>query len=65
MQNINRLTDFEKFMVTKGDGAVVVGRLGAWDWHMHTEVYGMIDQQRHAYNTENSTQYSVIICVGK
>ena len=21
-------------------------RLGVWDWHMHTEVYGMIGQWR-------------------
>ena len=33
-------------MVTKGDrlGGGEDG-LGVWDWHMHTEVYGMIGQQ--------------------
>ena len=44
MQNRNRLTAFEnKFMVTKGDRRGRDG-LGVWDWHMHTEVYGMIGQ---------------------
>ena len=33
--------------------------LGIWDWHMHTEVYGITGQW------ENFTQYSVIIYVGK
>ena len=36
-------TDLEKIMVTKGNrwGQGKEG-LGLWDWHMHTEVYGMI-----------------------
>ena len=36
-------------MVTKED-RWWVGRdgLGVWDWHMHTEVYGMIGQQELA-----------------
>ena len=33
-----------------------------WDWHMHTEVYGMIGDL--LYSTENSTQYSVMVYVG-
>ena len=39
----NRITDFT---VTKGDQSGF-GRdgLGVWDWHMHTEVCGMICQQ--------------------
>ena len=31
-------------MVTKGDGEAGRDGLGIWDWHMHTEVYGMISQ---------------------
>ena len=38
----NRLTDFEKLLVTKGLG------LGVWDWHMHTEIYRMTGQKRPA-----------------
>ena len=33
---------------------------GVWDWHMHTEVYGMIGQQGTAVE-QRTTQYSVII----
>ena len=53
-------------MATKGD-RWVGGRdgLGVWDWHTHTEVYGMTGQWGPAYSTENSTHYSVIIYVGK
>ena len=42
----NRLTDLEnKLLVTKGDrwGSGKDG-LGVWDWHMHTEIYGMTSQ---------------------
>ena len=39
--------------------------LGVWDWYMHTEVRGMTGQWDLLYSTENSTQYSVIIYVGK
>ena len=48
LHNTNRLTDFEnKLIVTKGDKCRE-GRdgLGVWDWHMHTEVYGMTGQRR-------------------
>ena len=41
-----RDSDFEKVMLTKGDkweGGK--DRLGVWDWHMPTEVYGMPGQQ--------------------
>ena len=36
---------FKKIIFTKGDRRDG-GRdgLGIWDWHMYTEVYGMIDQ---------------------
>ena len=41
---LNRHTDFEKKpLVTKGDR--LGGWTGVWDWHMHTVVYGMTDQQ--------------------
>ena len=36
-----------------------------WDWHMHTEVYGMITSEDMLYSTENSTQSSVLIYVEK
>ena len=34
-------------MVTKGNRYGEEGEMdwGVWDWHMHTEVYGMITQQ--------------------
>ena len=35
------------------------------DWHMNTEVCGMIGQWGPASSTEHSTQYSVVIYVGK
>ena len=67
MQNRNRLTDFEKLILTKGDRWGVGRRdgLGVWDWHMHTDIYGMIGQWGLLYSTGNSTQYSVLIYVGK
>ena len=41
-------------------------RLEVWDWHMHTEVYRMVGQQGPTvYSTGNSTQYYVIIYMGK
>ena len=41
LQKRNRFTDFEnKLMATKGNG-LGRDRLGVWDWHMHTVVYGM------------------------
>ena len=37
-----------------------------WDWHMHTEVHGMIGQWGPAViSTVNPTQYSVIVCLEK
>ena len=46
LQNRNRLKAFEKLMFTKEDrwGWQGSDGLGVWEWHMHTEVYGMIDQ---------------------
>ena len=63
LQNRNRLTDFEKLLVTKGDR----DRFREWegwtggvsDWHMNTEVYGTIASRNLLYSSENSTQYSV------
>ena len=34
--------------------------LGVWDWHMHTEVYGMAGNGDLPYGAENCTQYPVI-----
>ena len=33
-----------KIMVTKGDKWGGRDGLGLWDWHMHTEIYGIIGQ---------------------
>ena len=44
LQNRNRLTDFEKFMVIKGDRWQGDGWTGVWDWPMHPEAYGMTGQ---------------------
>ena len=45
MQTRNRLTDFEKHMVTKGYSyRHGMGGLGVWDWDMCTEIYGMVGQ---------------------
>ena len=35
--------DFLNLWLPKGTGGDGEG-LGVWDWHMHTEVYGMIGQ---------------------
>ena len=45
LQNRRRLTHSEDLMVTKGD-RLGSGRdgLGIWDWHMNTQIYGMIGQ---------------------
>ena len=59
-----RLIDFEnKLMVTKGDRLGAGDGLRIWDWPIPTEVYGMIGNLM--YRSDNSTQYSVIIYVGK
>ena len=39
LQNRNRLIDFEKYMVTKGDRWQGGDGLEVWDWHMHTYIY--------------------------
>ena len=48
-------------------GQVGGGRdgLGVRESHVHTEVYGMMDNGDLLYSTENSTQYSMKIYVGK
>ena len=64
MQNRNRLTDFEKFMVTKGDS----GRgLTGMDGGFETDICSIWND----WSTDllcsvgNSTHYSVIIYLGK
>ena len=44
----------------KGTGVWGRDRLGVWDWLIERFANGDL-----LYGTENSTQYSVIICVGK
>ena len=46
LHNRNRLTDLEKLMITKEDrwGSGRDGQ-GLWDWHMYTDVYGMMGQR--------------------
>ena len=39
----NKTCRLENIMVTKGVSEWG-DSLGVWDWHMHTEVYGMIGQ---------------------
>ena len=41
------------------------GKSGIWDWHIHTTTYKTDHQQGLVLSTENSTQYSVRIYVGK
>ena len=66
MENRNRLTDFEKLTITKGD---------RWEWGAMDRGFGihictLWYMERLAsvdllYSTENSTHHTVIICVGK
>ena len=49
----------------KGAGGGSGDRLGVWDWHMHTALYGMIGKWGPAVQYENPSQYSVMIYVGK
>ena len=60
MQDGNRLTDFENKLIAakygKRDG------LGFWEWHMDSVLYGHRDL---LYSKGNSTQCSVINCMGK
>jgi len=46
----------------KGQGR---DKLGVWDWHTHTTIYKLDNQQRPTYSTENSTQYYIITYIGK
>ena len=39
--------------------------LRVWDWHVHTEVMELLANRVLQHSTGNSTQYSVIIYVGK
>ena len=65
MQNRNRLTDFEKLAVTKGDRWVE-----GIDWQLRISMctLGYMEQLANGnmlYSTENSIQGSVMIYVGK
>ena len=66
LQNRNRLTDLEnKLRVTQVERWGEKHKLGVWDWHIHTTVYKIDNQQEPTYSTGNSTQYSVITYMGK
>ena len=36
-----------------------------WDWHLHSVVYGMTEKWGPASSTGITTQYSVMVYVGK
>ena len=60
LQNRNRFTDLEnELMVPGGDGGRR-DRLGVWDWHVHTAIFKIDNQQGPTYSTGNVAQYSVI-----
>ena len=67
MQNRIRLKDIEKLMVIKGDRLGV----GGMDWGFGTDdictmrYMELLANRDLLYSTENSTQYSAIIYVGK
>ena len=54
----------QKLTVPKGTGGGRDG-LGVWDWHMHIECMQWLANGNLLYSKGNSTQYSVIIYVGK
>ena len=58
LQNRNRVTDVEnKLMVTNGEsGGGGRDKLGDWDWHIHTVIY-KITNNNLLYSMGNSTQY--------
>ena len=46
LQNRNRLTDLEnELMVTRGKWGARRDGLGVWDWHVHTAIFKMDNQQ--------------------
>lgn len=49
----------------KGTGREGRDGLGFWNWHMHTEVYGMIDHPGPAIHHREFYPYSVIVYVVK
>ena len=65
LPNRNRLTNFKNKHNYQRGQVGVRDRLGAWDWHMHTVVYGMDGQWKPLHSTRNSIQYSVITYMGK
>ena len=47
LQNRNRLTDPKnKLMVTKGERWEGRDKLGVWDWHIHTAIFKIDNEQR-------------------
>ena len=63
--NRNILADFEKFMLTKGDGVKGEGWTGDFGLaYAHCGVWNGWPQDL-LYSTESSTQYSLIIYMGK
>ena len=62
VQNRNRLTDFKKnnLQLPKGRGGRQRDKLGAWDMFIKH-----INNKDWLYSTEKSTQYSIIIYMGK
>ena len=67
LQNRNRLTDFDTFMVTKRDRSGRVGwsGLGFGIGICSLRYMQWLAPRDLLYSTENSAQYSVIICLGK
>ena len=54
LQNRNGIIGLEnKFMVTEGE-VRGRGRLGAWDWHVHTAIFKTYNQKGPNYIRENS-----------
>ena len=65
MQNRNRLTDIEnKLLVTKGEREGGRGKLGVWDYHVHTTIY-KINNKDLLYSTGSYIQYLIITYNGK
>ena len=63
MQSRGGLTDFEnRLMVAKGYAWEERNGLGVWDWHIHTEVYGIIGLQGPAVSHR---ELYAIFCVGE
>ena len=65
LQNRNRPTDIEsKIIITKGKGDEI-DKLGDWNYHIHTTIYIINNQQNLLYSTGNHTQTFVVSYKGK